>query len=143
MARTLLRVIVAGSRTVKDYLYVRDRLLTFVRDHPDCEIVWVSGMAAEGPDDMAYHFARWDMPGQWVEMAADWDSYGKSAGYIRNAEMAKLADELLLFWDGRSNGSRHMRETMNKQGKPVTTHVLDVTTSEGDFEIFDFRTIAL
>lgn len=78
-------------------------------DHRSC---------GEGPDDMVYHFAKWDVPGELIEMPADWDEHGKSAGYVRNAEMAVKADELELFWDGRSNGSRHMRETMNKYGKP-------------------------
>lgn len=143
MAGQPLRVIVAGSRTVKDYLYVRERLIAFMRKHPERKIVWITGRAGEGPDDMVYHFAKWDVPGELIEMPADWDEHGKSAGYVRNAEMAVKADELELFWDGRSNGSRHMRETMNKYGKPSTTFVVDVDGPEGAFEIFDFRNIVL
>ncbi len=38
---------------------------------------------------------------------ADWNRYGKSAGYIRNEEMVKAADGVIAFWDGRSRGTKH------------------------------------
>ena len=50
------------------------------------------------------------------EMPADWDRYGKRAGYIRNEQMAKCAKNgnpygyLVAFWDGRSRGTRNMIE---------------------------------
>ena len=37
-----------------------------------------------------------------------WDIYGKKAGYMRNEEMAKVADALVVFWDGKSKGTKHM-----------------------------------
>lgn len=40
---------------------------------------------------------------------ADWEKYGKSAGPIRNSEMANHADALILIWDGSSRGSRDMK----------------------------------
>lgn len=39
---------------------------------------------------------------------ANWNLYKKSAGYIRNEEMAKYADGCVIFWDGYSKGSQHM-----------------------------------
>ena len=39
---------------------------------------------------------------------ADWDTYGKSAGYRRNQLMADNADALVAFWDGQSRGTGHM-----------------------------------
>lgn len=50
---------------------------------------------------------------------ADWDNKGKPAGHIRNAEMAKYADVLILIWDGESKGSANMKMNMQKQNKPV------------------------
>jgi len=44
----------------------------------------------------------------WVEFPADWEKFGKSAGYIRNTEMAKAGNNLLAFWDGMSRGTEHM-----------------------------------
>ena len=128
---------------MKDYQYVRERLLAFARKHAHRKIVWITGRATNGPDDMVYHFAKWDVPGEIIEMPADWDEYGKSAGYIRNAKMAEIGDELLLFWDGKSNGSRHMHETMREHGKPVTTFIVDVESPIGDCEFIDFTPPAM
>lgn len=53
-------------------------------------------------------------------MAANWDLYGKSAGYRRNEDMAKYAKEdtnigvLIAFWDRVSKGTKHMIDLANK-----------------------------
>ena len=39
---------------------------------------------------------------------ADWDQFGKSAGYKRNIQMAEHADALIAIWDGKSKGTMHM-----------------------------------
>ena len=53
---------------------------------------------------------------------ADWATYGKRAGYVRNAEMAEVADCLVACWDGESKGTGHMIEIAKKKGMPV--HIL-------------------
>ena len=45
---------------------------------------------------------------------AMWDLFGKKAGYMRNEEMAKIADASIIFWDGKSKGSKHMIEISKK-----------------------------
>jgi hypothetical protein len=50
---------------------------------------------------------------------ADWDTFGKSAGYRRNEQMAEDADALVAFWDGESKGTAHMIDTMAAMDKPV------------------------
>lgn len=50
---------------------------------------------------------------------ADWKRHGKSAGPIRNSQMAEYADALLLIWDGKSRGSSSMKEEMEKLDKPI------------------------
>lgn len=54
-----------------------------------------------------------------TEFPADWDTFGKAAGAIRNKQMADYADQLLLIWDGQSKGSANMKQQMIKLGKPV------------------------
>jgi hypothetical protein len=49
-------------------------------------------------------------------MAADWDTYGKSAGYRRNADMAKYSDAVVCFWDGVSKGTKHMIDLARQYG---------------------------
>jgi len=56
-------------------------------------------------------------------MSADWDKYGKSAGYKRNEEMAIYSKEdngvLIAFWDEVSKGTKHMIDLANKHGLKV------------------------
>lgn len=80
-------------------------------------VVLVSGMA-RGADTLAYEFAKANDVCVY-EFPANWDKYGKSAGYRRNEQMAAFGDVLLVFWDGRSKGTKHMIDTIDTQGKPV------------------------
>lgn len=52
-------------------------------------------------------------------MKEQWVKYGFIAGARKNEEMARVGDGLVAFWDGRSQGTRHMIETMKALGKPV------------------------
>lgn len=74
---------------------------------------------ARGVDRIAHQEAQ--KAGLLIEShPADWDRYGKAAGFIRNEEMAKLgADLCICFWDGRSRGTLHMMEMAAKYGIPI------------------------
>lgn len=48
---------------------------------------------------------------------ADWDRHGKAAGPIRNRQMAKVADAVLLFNGGI--GTRRMRQIAREEGLVV------------------------
>lgn len=49
----------------------------------------------------------------------DWNKHGKKAGPLRNSSMATYGDLLLLIWDGKSAGSKSMKSSMTRLGKPV------------------------
>lgn len=49
---------------------------------------------------------------------AEWDKYGRSAGHRRNMLMAKYADALVAFHDGKSKGTKNMIRTMEQMEKP-------------------------
>lgn len=66
----------------------------------------VCGMA-RGADMLGLRWAnRMQIPV--VRFPANWDLYGKSAGYRRNVQMAENADALIALWDGKSRGTGHM-----------------------------------
>lgn len=48
---------------------------------------------------------------------ADWEKFGKSAGFIRNHEIWKYADFGIAFWDGKSSGTKHSFEIVEKKRK--------------------------
>lgn len=120
----VFRVIVAGSRHYADYSQLRgvcDNLLADKsRTH---RIVIVSG-GAQGADSLGEDYAR-ERGYSLKRYSAQWDKYGRAAGPIRNAEMARNADALILFWNGKSSGSRNMKQEAEKQGLPVRTVMID------------------
>jgi hypothetical protein len=99
-----MKLIVAGSREFNDYdLLKRSIQENFQRSEVE-EIV--SG-TARGADTLGEQFAKeYSIPVK--QFPANWDLYGKSAGYRRNAEMANYADALIAFWNGESKGTMHM-----------------------------------
>jgi hypothetical protein len=50
-----------------------------------------------------------------LEFDADWNTHGRAAGPLRNAEMAKIADGCLIF-DGGGPGSRSMFSIAKNHG---------------------------
>ena len=54
-----------------------------------------------------------------AEFPADWDKYGKRAGYLRNEEMARNAEALIAIWNGKSPGTKHMIDIAHKSNLKV------------------------
>ena len=81
------------------------------------EIIIISG-TAPGADRMGEVYAN-EFHHQCERYPADWDRYGKSAGYKRNEEMARVATHLVAFWDGDSRGTRHMIDLAVKHNLEV------------------------
>ena len=107
----MFRVIIAGGRNFQDY----DMLAAYMdfllsKTTEDVEIV--CGMA-RGADRLGEKYAM-ERGLQIHRMPANWNKYGKTAGYKRNIEMADEADALAAFWDGKSRGTAHMIETAKK-----------------------------
>ena len=80
-------------------------------------IVIVSG-ASRGADSLGERYAH--ERGYAVEKyPADWQRDGKAAGPIRNAQMAKVADALIAFWDGNSKGTANMIDQAKTHGLSI------------------------
>ena len=115
------KLIVAGGRDFLDYALLEEALMELATvTYTDKAVSIVSGMA-RGADAMGVKFATKHCVNLY-EFPANWDKYGKRAGFIRNEEMAKFSDGLLAFWDGQSKGTLHMIQTMRLAGKSV--HVI-------------------
>jgi hypothetical protein len=108
-----MKTIIAGSRDISDINHVRAAVL-----HAGFEITEVVSGAARGIDRLGEDWAtEHSIP--IVRYPADWNKHGKSAGYLRNQQMADYADALIAVWDGSSRGTNHMVQIMRKAGKPV------------------------
>lgn len=108
-----MKLIIAGSRTINDIRLIVKAIHKF-------NLINISEIVsgeARGVDRLGERYAR--LKGIKVKpFPADWDRYGKSAGYRRNAVMAKYADCLLPIWDGESKGTNHMIDLMKRYKKP-------------------------
>lgn len=110
------KLIVAGSRGFDDY-ELMTRVLIAMGDveFADRQVSIVSGMA-KGADALAVRFAQ-EHGVKLYKFPANWTGLGKKAGFIRNTQMGNFADGLVAFWDGQSNGTKHMIEYMQKLKK--------------------------
>lgn len=89
--------------------------LYYLQNFKDIEIV--SG-GCRGADKLGERYC--DERGFLLKMfPAEWDKYDKSAGWVRNEKMAEYADFLIVFWDGKSKGTRNMIEIAKKHRLPV------------------------
>jgi len=97
-----LRVIIAGGRDFNDL-----ELLTRVCDEilqNSTNVTIVSG-CANGADKLGELYAKLKCY-EVTRFPADWETHGKSAGILRNKEMANNADALIAFWDGKSKTTK-------------------------------------
>ena len=117
---TEFKLIVAGGRDFADYEKLSRVLFTLAEvDYAAKEISIVSGMA-RGADALGTKFAK-EHEVNLYEFPANWNKYGKSAGYRRNEEMGNFADGLLAFQcrEQPTPGTAHMIKYMQSLGKPV------------------------
>ena len=110
-----MKIIIAGGRNFRVYNKLRESCDNILVNQKDVEIV--SGTAA-GADTLGERYAQ-EKGYEVKKFPAQWDLYGKSAGYKRNQQMAEYADGLIAFWDGKSRGTKHMIDIANKMGLKV------------------------
>lgn len=111
-----MKFIIAGSRDATDY----EHCLTGVwkaRAFGFEPTMIVSGMA-RGADMLGVRYAlEHDLP--LIRMPANWKELGRSAGHMRNAEMARIGEVLVAIWDGVSPGTHNMIQTAKRRGLEV------------------------
>jgi len=112
-------VIIAGSRSFDDYEKLSDFMDTMISSGVHVENV-VCGEAS-GADELGRLWAEKNRVSV-ISMPADWDKYGKRAGYIRNSQMAVVGTVLIAFWDGISKGTKHMIDIATK--KKIPTYIV-------------------
>jgi len=114
-----MRLLIAGSRNIqlnnKDIDIAAEYYLGTI---PSPDVV-ICGMAG-GVDWAGKTWAEsraitvWEMP--YVK------SLGKGGGPFRNRSMAQIADKALIWWDGKSPGTRNMLKHLEDFG--VSHHII-------------------
>lgn len=126
------RVVVAGGRDFRDFAHLcrvlderyGGKLIT-VLSGGQCSTDRATG-EKYGAD---YLGERWaDLRGVPINtFDADWTAHKLAAGPIRNYEMARSCDEVVVFWDGKSRGTKSMIEAANQYYRPC--HVVKYALS--------------
>ena len=117
-----MRVIVAGSRGITDYRVVEEAIL-----RSGFNVTEVVSGTARGVDQLGERFGALNgIPVR--RFPADWERYGRSAGYRRNEQLVACAIQapdggaLVAVWDGVSRGTRHTIELARRAGLPTYVH---------------------
>lgn len=119
-----MRVLITGSRDWDDRSILAQVLLnaemTAIPEHGRlAKMLLVSGACPTGADRIAEEYAEeW---GWKIERhPADWDQYGKRAGFLRNSEMVHLgADVCLAFIKNESRGASMTARLAEEAGIPT------------------------
>lgn len=108
-----MRVIIAGSRKVKDYDFVARQ----IKDS-GFEITTILAGGCKGVDELAVRYAEENnIP--YEPFNADWKKYGVHAGPIRNEEMARHADALIAIPYKDSKGTNNMINIAKKKFEKI------------------------
>jgi hypothetical protein len=106
-----MKLIIAGSRSLEDYSWMETKLDNILSNTSEPILVLSGG--AKGADRLGERYAK-ERGFETTVMPADWETHGKKAGYLRNKQMAQKCTHAVIFWDGKSPGSRHMIEICEK-----------------------------
>jgi len=124
------RIVVAGGRNFHQYKLLICKLDKLLKDKKLTHEIYIISGKAPGADSLGENYAK--LRGYKVkEYPAEWDNlngvdakfirtnnngqaYNVLAGHIRNEKMAMNADAAVIFWDGKSTGSKNMIEQAKK-----------------------------
>jgi hypothetical protein len=108
-----MKIAIIGSRNFTNY-----KLLQEILEQYQPKITLVVSGAAKGADSLG---EKWALENniQTLIFPADWNQYGKRAGFIRNEDIIKNCDCCVAFWDGESKGTKHSLSLCKKYNKPV------------------------
>jgi len=116
-----MKVIIAGSSSIFDPAVLEQAI-----EASGFHITTVISGRCQGVDILGERWAeRMRIPV--LPFPANWRRYGRSAGPIRNLEMAKQADAVLVVWDGQSPGAKNMQDIARDRKMPLHTHIVEVT----------------
>ena len=109
-----MKIAIIGSRTFNDYELV---CKTIKELKLETMTYMVSG-GAKGADSLGEQYAKeHNIPCKIFK--PDWNTYGKSAGFVRNKDIINACDIVVAFWDGKTKGTEHSIMLAKRSNKIV------------------------
>lgn len=104
-----MKLLIAGSRGIDEF-----DLSEYVTD--DVDTILSGG--AEGIDTLAESYADRHKLSK-IILRPRYDLYGKAAPLKRNEELVKMADKVLVIWDGESKGTKYTIDFAERERKNI------------------------
>lgn len=104
-----MKLLIAGSRSITEF-----DISPYIP--PDTDLI-ISG-GAGGIDTLAEQYADAHKISK-IILRPQYSLYRRAAPIKRNDRMAELCDCALVFWDGKSKGTKHTIDYVQKIGKPI------------------------
>jgi hypothetical protein len=118
-----MNILICGSRNVKINIEDIDEVFKVLTNTVNgFSVNQIISGGARGPDSVAIAWAKYHYEPYKV-YPANWTTYGKSAGIIRNKKMVDECDVCIAFWDGKSRGTEFTLDYAKKLDKK--TYVVD------------------
>lgn len=108
-----MKLAIIGSRGFNDINLLNETLNPLV-----FQIDLVISGGARGADKMGEEWAERHGIDTLI-FPAEWDKYGKLAGFRRNEDIIKNADTVIAFWDQKSKGTLHSINLAKELKKPI------------------------
>jgi len=133
-----MKVIIAGSRHIKDYQLVSQIISNTISKH-NIEVTEVVSGGAPGIDTFGEQWAlengipvtpfeaAWDdltVPNALIRTNKYGKEYNARAGFSRNEQMGDYGDILLAIWDGKSRGTKHMISVALERNLPTYQYII-------------------
>ena len=109
-----MKLAIVGSRTIK---------INHLELYLSEDVTEIVSGGANGVDRCAKEFAI-DNNIKYTEFLPKYNLYKKGAPLKRNIEIINYCDELLIFWDGKSKGTKFVIEHCKELGKKYRIIIL-------------------
>lgn len=107
-----MKLAIIGSREFQNYSIMIKEL-----DPLKSKLTLVVSGGAKGADSLGEKWAKGNNIPTLI-FPANWEKYGKRAGFIRNEDIIKNCDCCIAFWNGKSPGTKHSISLCEKYDKP-------------------------
>lgn len=112
------KVVIFGSRDFNNYELLKEKCDVYLQNKKETHHIIIVSGHARGADTLGEQYAK-EKDYELETYPADWDKYGKKAGFIRNEQMGDIANAAIGFWDGKSHGTKHMIDYCKNKGLDV------------------------
>jgi hypothetical protein len=113
---------IVGSRNLTDKKLFLKHVNLWIEKYGKMDII-VSG-GAKGADTLAREYSL-ENKIPFEEYHADWNTYGKKAGPIRNTQIVNLCNYILAFPSKKGKGTQDIIKKATQLKKNITIHYID------------------